>query len=342
MGVFDSKIFNSEVFARYMETVPRVKQNALLEAGVIRPRNDLKALFAEQSGGNFATVPMYGRIGGTALNYDGTTNITAGKMDTFQQSMIVVGRMMAWEEKDFSKDITGADFMAQIARQTADYWDDVDQQTILSTLKGVFLATTNANGFAAKHTLDISGSSASSVSATSLNDVITQAAGANKGIFSAAIMHSVVANTLENLNLLEYRKYTDNQGIQREIAIADWNGRTVLVDDGVPTETAENATKYTTYILGEGAFGYVDCGAATPVETYRDATRAGGVDMLINRQRKIFAPAGFSFVQPSTAIMSPSDEQLETGARWAMVKNAAGNAYYDDRAIPIARIISKG
>ena len=65
MGVFDSKNFNSEVFGKYLETVPRVKQNALLKAGVLRPRPELKAMLTEQTGGNFISIPMSGRIGGS-------------------------------------------------------------------------------------------------------------------------------------------------------------------------------------------------------------------------------------------------------------------------------------
>ena len=77
MAVFDSKNFNAEVFGKYLETVPRVKQNALLKAGVLRTRTDLRAMLSEQTGGNFISVPMTGLIGGAALNYDGATNITA-------------------------------------------------------------------------------------------------------------------------------------------------------------------------------------------------------------------------------------------------------------------------
>ena len=60
MGVFDYKNFNSEVFGKYLETVPRVKQNALLNAGILRPRPDLRAMLADQTGGNFISVPMTG------------------------------------------------------------------------------------------------------------------------------------------------------------------------------------------------------------------------------------------------------------------------------------------
>jgi len=113
--VFDSKIFNAEVFGKYVETVPSVKRNALLNAGVLRNRPELAAMLPDQTGGNFITLPMTGNIGGDALNYDGSTNITATSIDTFAQSMIVIGRAKAWAEKDFSFDITGHDFMAEIA-----------------------------------------------------------------------------------------------------------------------------------------------------------------------------------------------------------------------------------
>lgn len=340
MGVFDSKNFNSEVFGKYLETVPRVKQNALLKAGVMRTRNDLKGLLNDQTGGNFITVPMSGLIGGTALNYDGSTNITATGLDTFAQSMIVVGRAKGWEEKDFSFEVTGHDFMADIAAQVGNYWDDIDQTTILNILAGIFGVTTDS--FSTKHTLDITSETTKTVGATTLNRAVQQAFGANKGIITAAIMHSVVATNLENLQVLEYFKQNDANGIQRDVALATWNGRTVLVDDDVPVDTTGTNPVYTTYLLGQGAFDYCDCGAKVPNEAYRDPTTAGGKDMLITRQRKIFAPRGFSFVQPSTPIVSPTDVQLATAARWTIVRDTAGTGYFNSKAIPFARILSEG
>ena len=340
MGVFDSKYFNSEVFGKYLETVPRVKQNAFLKAGVLRTRNDLRGLLVDQTGGNFISVPMTGLIGGAALNYDGSTNITATGLETFLQSMIVVGRAKAWEEKDFSFDITGHDFMGDIAAQVGNYWDDIDQLTILKTLEGIFGVTTDS--FNTKHTLDITGATTKTVGATTLNDAVQKAAGDNKNLFTMAIMHSVVATTLENLQILEYWKENDANGVQRTVALASWNGRTVLIDDGVPVDTTGTNPKYTTYLLGQGAFDYCDCGAKVPNETFRDPTTAGGKEMLITRQRKIFAPRGFSFVQPSTPIVSPTDANLATAARWTIVKDTAGTGYFDSKAIPFARIISEG
>ena len=390
MGVFDSKNFNSEVFGRYLETVPHVKQNALLKAGVLRPRSELKSMLVEQTGGNFISVPMSGRIGGNVLNYDGNTDITATGLETFMQSMIVCGRAKAWKEMDFTKDITGKDFMEVIAGQVGDYYDDVDTADLLAILKGIFGVTTDS--FSTAHTYDISDdavASAQFVGVTTLNSAVQKAGGDNKDLFKAVIMHSVVATALENQKLLEYWKQTDANGIERPLNIASWNGRTVLVDDDAPVlngyDASTNSTpgalkvvassattgqinladvtasdfypanvaandyvlpgvKYVTYVMGEGAFDYCDCGAKVPSETWRDPKTKGGEDWLITRQRKVFAPKGFSFVQPNPAVISPTPANLATASCWDVVKdtNSTSRGYFPSKAIPFARIISRG
>ena len=100
--------------------------------------------------------------------------------------------------------------------------------------------------------------------------------------------------------------------------------------------------KYTTYLLGDGAFTYSDVGAKVPYEVDRDPATNGGENLLYTRQRKIFAPMGISFVQPTSAIISPTNAELATGARWALVKDAAGTSFINHKAIPIARIVSQG
>ena len=337
MSVFDKKNWNSAVFQKYLETVPRVKQNALLKSGVLRSRSDLKSLLVDQVGGNYINVPIVGRIGGDVLNYDGATNITATGLGTFLQSMIVFGRAKAWKEYDFTQDITGKDFMEEIAKQVADYWDDVDQADLLAVLAGIFGVTDD--NFATKHTLDITSATKKVVGPTTLNDTIQQAAGANKNIFTMAIMHSQVATNLENQQLLEYWKQTDANGIQKPTNIASWNGRTVLVDDDVPVDTSGSDPIYTTYILGQNAIDYCDCGAKVPNETKRDELTAGGIDMLITRQRHLLAPVGFSYTDQSK--VSPMASDLATSANWALVTDTDG-AYYPTKAIPIARIKSLG
>ncbi len=306
-------------------------------------------MFKDQTGGNYAVIPITGRIGGTAQNYNGSTNITAQKLKTYTQGRIVVGRADSWIETDFSYDITGGvDFLEQVAQQLGEYWDTVDQNTLLSTLKGIFAMTGAENlKFVNGHTLDISANTdaAGMFGATTLNNAMQQALGDNKAKFTLAIMHSAVATNLENLKLLEYMKYTDAQGIERNLAIATLNGRTVLIDDSMPAEEVsgetETYTKYTTYVLGDGAIEYTDCGAKVPYETYRDPITNGGQDTLLGRQRKIFSLYGISWTDSS--IISPTDAQLETGSKWSLANsNESAKDYFPHKAIPIARIISRG
>ena len=237
MPQFDSKTFNAEVFGKYLERVPRVKQDKLLEAGVLRPRRALRALLGDHAGGNYITVPMLGLIDGEPLNYDGETDLTAVSTRTYAQSMVVVGRMKAWEEKDFAADITGADFMDNVAMQVAEYWDGVDEDTLLAILKGVFAMTGEGNAeFVDRHTYDVTAAAEPYVGATTLNSAIQRAAGANKGIFRVVVCHSAVSTNLENLAAVEYLKYTDKRGVTRDLGLASWNGRLLLVDDGVGVE----------------------------------------------------------------------------------------------------------
>lgn len=337
MSVFDSKYWNNAVFQKYLETIPRVKQNALLRSGVLRNRADLKTLLVDQVGGNYINVPVIGRIGGDVLNYDGNTDITATGIGTFLQAMIVFGRAKAWQEKDFTQDITGKNFMEEIAKQVATYWDDVDETDLLAVLTGIF-GVTDGN-FSTEHTLDITGETTKVVGPATLNNAIQKAAGANKNIFSLAIMHSQVATNLENQQLLQYWKETDANGIQKPLNLASWNGKTVLIDDDL-VDTSGSDPVYTTYILGQNAIDFCDCGAKVPNETKRDALTDGGIDMLITRQRHLLAPVGFSYTD--TSKVSPMASDLATSDNWALVTDSAGTGLYPTKAIPIARIKSLG
>lgn len=352
-GVFDKKNFNAEVFAGYVGRMPNVKRNAMIQSRAIRLRPDLASAMKDQTGGNYITTTLTGLISGSApQNYDGTTNMSPDNTETFKHSRVVVGRMKGWVENDFSKDVTGGqDFMENIAQQISEYWSEVDQDTLLHILKGIFAMTGTENkAFVDAHTHDVTEVTNSEgkmgcMDATTMNTAMQRACGDNKSAFSLAIMHSTVSTNLENLKLLTYLKYNDANGIEREIGLGSMNGRMVLIDDAMPVADAgSDKKKYTTYVLGDGAFEMTDCGAAVPYEVDRDPEKNGGQDKLYSRQRKSFAPYGISFTQASMARMSPTDAELETGANWELVNTntETGKKYIEHKLIPIAQIISLG
>lgn len=352
-GIFDKKNFNAEVFAGYVGRMPNTKRNAMIQSRAIRLRPDLAAAMKDQTGGNYITTTLTGLISGSApQNYDGTTDMTTDSTETFRHSRVVVGRMNGWTENDFAKDITGGeDFLENVAQQISEYWSEVDQDTLLHILKGIFSMTGTENkAFVDAHTSDITTVTNSEgklgyMDATSLNTGMQKACGDNKSAFSLAIMHSSVSTNLENLKLLSYLKYTDANGLEREIGLASLNGKMVLIDDDMPTaDGGSGKTKYTTYVLGDGAFELTDCGAAVPYEVDRDPEKNGGQDKLYSRQRKCFAPFGISFTMASMAKLSPTDAELEMGANWELVNTNtdSGKKYIAHKLIPIAQIISFG
>lgn len=232
MAEFNSKSFNAEAFKYVVDRVPNLKQNELRKSKALAPNPGIKTTFTTENGTGYAKIVMRGLADGEAVNYDGETDITATSTKTFEQGVVVVGRAKAWVERDFSYDITGGiDFMENIANQVAKYKEGLDQKTLLAILKGVFSMTGTQNAqFVNSHTLILN----HDIDAISLNKATNKACGANKKKFAVVIMHSDVATGLENLNLVKHLRYTDKDGIERELDLATWNGKIVLIDDDMP------------------------------------------------------------------------------------------------------------
>ena len=361
---FDAKSFNEKAFGAYMSAIPNVKLNKLRESKAVVSDPRLADTFKNQTqtGTVYALLPYFGRIGGNAQNYDGQTNLTPERTTTYEQGVFTYGRMMGWTEADFSFDVTGGvDFMANVRDQIMTYWNGIDQDVLLSILKGVFGMSGTGTGniktankaFVDAHTFDISASTENKktddtmiVGATTLNSAIQKACGDNKQKFSLVVCHSTVATNLENLNLLAYLKYTDAEGVERDLGMATWNGRLVIIDDSMPVEvknvgaTGGDVSIYTSYVLGEGAIGLEDVGAKIPYEMIRDAKTNGGEDTLISRRRNAVSVAGISYLKANQATNSPTNAELENGLNWSLVQS--DNKTIPHKAIPIARIISRG
>ena len=256
MEIYRGKIFNEEVFERYTKTLQSTKENSLIKSKLFTNVNKYRAKMTDQTGGYAIEEPIKGRIGGTPSNYDGSTNIEKGtERKTFIQRKIAYGRAKAWGEYDFATEVTGTNFKAE-AQEVKDYWDEQRQGVVLSILKGIFGMTggdgnANAN-FVSKHTYDISeldGTSAN-LGADAMNRAAQKALGDKKANLDIVFMHSVVSTNLEGLNLINFLKYTDAEGIERDLTIGTFNGRLVIVDDEVQELNGyDEATSATTGAL---------------------------------------------------------------------------------------------
>lgn len=293
-----------------------------------------------QGSGLEYTIPFLKDIDSTDPQVnDGNTDVTTTEVTGDTQSGVAYKRMKAWTARDFVRDVQKADPMGHIIGRVAKYWNKYRQRQIIAMLNGIFGITGDTELSQHIYNVATSGSTVTEenkIGATTLNDAITKALGDHKESFALAVMHSDVAKTLENLQLLQFRKYTDPRGITSTLSIADYNGKLVVVDDGMPVKdsaTASGQKEYTTYLLGVGSILMGKGNQSHPVEPVREATKNGGQDTLITRVTEGLHPNGFSF-EPTTKKLVYNDNELWTSDSW--------KRKMPHKTIPMAKLITNG
>lgn len=345
-GTYLGLPFDEELFIQAWKEAPDPVLTAILDSGAMVEDSLIAGQI--QNDGNLYTIPFYDVLSGDPVNYDGATDITSTETTGSSQSGIVYGRAKGFTARNFVSELSGSDPMGHIIASVARYWNKYRQTVMLRILKAVFGITSSSAGSNAKlwhdnHTVDLSSSTATAykIGETDLNDLATQAMGDQKGLFSLAVMHSDVAKTLENRQLLEYWKYTDANGIQRRLPLASVNGYTVVVDDGVPVAAVggsgdnKDLKKYTTYLLGGGVLRRASGRLDRPADNSYDPAKNGGQETLYTRIRETIHPNGFSFKVPTSGwTQSPTDAQLEATANWEIK--------FNQKSIPMAALVTNG
>lgn len=355
MSFFDAKSFNPNVFLKYMGTVENPQTLAFIRAGLFVGKPELAQALKEGVGGNFMTENMSGRLNSKhSTNYDGNNNIGDQTLPTYTRGIVVIGRAEGFRERDFSYDITGKDFMSQVAEQVVEYWDGVHQLLLLTILKGIF-----GSALASK----IIEKPLANLSVADVIDGIALNGDKGKNIVAVG-MNSTIFYALQKANLLEMLKYTDKEGVIRDTGLYTWQGRIIIHDDdfeaeesyALTTDTAivagkvyytksgdvytpvaepdeddlatyyEKTVKDPVYLLGAGCFTFQDVGVKVPVEMARDASTHGGEDVLYSRERIVLAPYGVGFKQSAMSSNSPTDAELATASAWELAKDGSNNA----------------
>ncbi|MCL2096938.1 MAG: coat protein [Oscillospiraceae bacterium] len=318
--------FDSELFIQMWGETPDPILTAILESGAMVQ----DALIASriQNDGNLYTIPYYNPLGGDPVNHDGRTDVPTTETTAASQSGIVYGRDKAWTARDFVSELSGADPVGHIARSVARYWSKYRQKTLINIIGAIFNAggaDQNTDDFKSQHVL----TTGSPIEITDVNALMTRSMGDHRDEYNLVIMHSNVAMRLENLQVLNFWTYTDSNGMVRKSRLADWNGLTVVIDDGVPVA----GNDYTTYIFGNGALRQANGALRTPAETLREPLINNGQDTLVTRIRETIHPNGFSFVIPETGwTESPTETQLYNGANWRLK--------FPQKSVAIAKLVT--
>lgn len=370
MAKFDEKQFNPEVFRRYMTTIENPRVNRLVKAGIFVIDPLLEGVLPDGVGGNFMQENFVGRLAGSDVVYDGSTNITANTLNTYKRGLVAIGSARAFVEKDFTESITGKDFMSNVAEQLVEYQDEKHQDKMLIILKALFDKT---NGVLKDKVIT------KSLSSLSVADIVDGLAlqGDKSGNIRAIAMHSAVLSALKKANLVQAVKFLDVDGIQRDLGIYQWDSRDVIEDDTIaPTESYAKTTDvaivsgkvyytessgvytkvatpdvsdiadyyertltYPVYLLGRNAFTWQPLGVKVPLEMWRQPLTNGGETYLINRERYILAPYGVGFKANAMNGLAPTDAELGNAQSWELVNTGGVSpTSIELKTIPLACI----
>ena len=331
--------YDAEIFNYDWKNTPDMELLNMLNSGAVRYDAEIARLIG--NGTNYFVTPFYNEMGGDEGVYNGVNDIATTGLTGDSFAGVVFGRQKGWNAKSFINDFnSGADPMGQIVSGVAKYWQKKRQVRLIALLEALFGITGDADW--TLHTTNLATTTTTVadtnlIGVTTIGDATIKANGDASEGYTMAIMHSVVASRLANLQLLEYSKYTDASGITRNLPIGTINGKTVIINDAVPVKESATATgkkEYTTFLLGVGAIGLAEAPVEIPSEMDRDPAKFGGQDFIYTRVRECMHPYGFSFKGDATTDVGVPDTVLLAKASWERKMPA--------KSILMAKVVTNG
>lgn len=316
-----SDVIVPEHWAGYAQRMTAEK-SALMRSGIAEGSKELDGMIS--AGGRFINLPMWSDLGGEDMVLPAAGNIEVGSITAGNELAPVLVRAKAWGAHELAGAMAGDDPMAAILDRYTDWWVRREQKILLSILAGLFDKT---SGVLRGNVSDISANTgdAAKISAAAVLDA-KQILGDGAAAITAIAMHSATYTKLQKDNLVEY--IPNSEGV---VDMPRYLGYQVIVDDGLPVSSG----KYTTYLVGKGAFarGEGVPPTLTPVEIARNA--AASENVLFTRRALVIHPRGIKWVEPSAYTNeddpTPANADLSTPGNWSLIAGA--------RQIPLVALI---
>jgi hypothetical protein len=305
-----------EKFSAYV-TERTTEKSALVKAGIATGDATVAQLInGTPAGGRFITIPHWNPLdASTEEDVFGEDDVSVGGIETGDSRMTLLIRQKAWGDTDLARVLGGADPMAAIINQMADWRNAREQKIYLAILKAIL---DKDAGALKEHVNDISGASgdAALISAGATLDT-KQALGDAYDSLGLVFMHSATYTYLQKQGLITRNPIFDPS--QSAIEMERYMGYKIIVDDGMPADGGV----YDTYILGQNAFIRQDGNPAGLVGTETDRDKFSAKNYLINRWCQVIAPRGFGWVpDESTTLNSkekyPNNTDLAIPANWRL------------------------
>ena len=334
-----------EIFSPYVQQLTEEKSRLVASGAVVRSQ-ELDEKLA--GGGLTFNAPSFKDLDNDADNVSsdaadddftgGSANSSPKKTGTSNEVSVRLSRNQSWGSADLADALAGADPMQSIADRVSTYWARRLQAAFVATMNGVF-ADNDAAPAGSEHaqgdlTNDISGASYSAGVTDFSAEAFIDAAvtmGDSMENLSMVCVHSIVYARMKKNNLIDF--VPDSNGV---VSIPTFLGRTVIVDDGVPSPSSG---VYHSWLLGSGAVLLGMGSPKVPTETERKpgAGNGGGQSVLYSRTEWAIHPRGHKYAGtapnggPSNAATS---NNLAHADSWQRV-------FPERKQIQIARLITR-
>lgn len=301
-------VFNTSFYKYFVNAVAEL--SALVNSGVVSADAAITTIAQSAGfGGKTVNLPFWNDIMTDDEVLSDSGNMDPQKINAGQDIGVIFRRGNLFKSSDLAADIAGDDPMKALATMLAKYWSRKQQKTIFSMLKGIF--ADNVANDSGDLVLDISqdvGDDALLARNTLL--YAAQLLGDAKNNLSALAMNSQAETVLNDIGGTLFKS-----GGETPAQLASYNGRSIIVDDGVHYEAATGIADI--YLFGAGAIALNDVPTKMPFEVGRDIPASA--DQLASRMSYIAHVRGFAWQSPAIAGASPTNAEIESAAAWDRV-----------------------
>ena len=324
-------VYNQDLLASYMIEDP-VEKTGFFQSGVLAS-NDIITELANGAS-NEIVVPFWKPISAEIEpNYsnDVYTDVAAPRsVSTGTQKARVAYLNEGFGSADLVAELNNADPLEYVAGRLQNYWMRQAQRRTIATAIGIY--NDNAANDDGDMIVDTSGRVISAVDFIDADATF----GDHLDELGAYAMHSVVYNQLRKQQLIDFVRDADNNTM-----FATYNGKRVVVDDGMPVFGTGTGRTFLTIAFGPGAMGYGEGSPKNPLEYDRQPDRAngGGTETLWTRKTMILHPFGYQFT--SDTITGNAVESNPMSASWSDLAVAANwDRVVDRKHVPMSFILS--
>lgn len=311
-----------ENFTKYTSE-KATEKNIFFRSGIVAPNPQLVELL--EVGGKTIIMPFVKPLTGDSEIPSEDGDLTLNNINTSDDMARRQLRAKAWGENQLASILSGTNVMDRIGSAVSDYWATEYTKILISTCKGVFAKLID-------HVNDISAKEGNEALFNTSDAIDTKfILGDSADNIGAVAVNSAVYAYMLKQDQIATIPASDGKG---NIRVYKPLMAEVIVDDAIPYD---NTTKVgSMYMYGKGAFGFVESDKGiNSAEIGRNKLRGMGENFLVTRKQFVLHPLGVQWSEPTSSIVSPTNSDLETSARYTRVKEKK-NVYLAEFKFKIA------